>query len=56
MNPEKVKEGLLEVEEYFNKNTDTFYTGSLTMIAGLPYESFETLDNGKEWLNKYWNK
>ena len=55
MNPEKVKEGLLEVEEYFNKNTDTFYTGSLTMIAGLPYESFETLDNGKEWLNKYWN-
>jgi len=55
MPPEETKEGLLEVEEYFNKNSPYFYTGSMTMIAGLPFETFETLDASKDWLNKYWS-
>jgi hypothetical protein len=24
------------------------------MIAGLPHETFESLDSGKEWINKNW--
>ena len=55
MHPDKIKDGLLEIEEYFNKNSPYFYTGSLTMIAGLPFETFESLDATKTWLHKYWS-
>lgn len=55
MEPEKLKEGLLEVDEYFTKNCHLYYTGTISMIAGLPYETFESLDSSKEWLNKYWS-
>ena len=55
MPPEEMKDGILEVEDYFNERSPYFYTGSLTMIAGLPHETFETLDKSKEWLNKYWH-
>ena len=55
MHPEEMKEGLLKIEEYFNAKSPYFYTGSMTMIAGLPFETFESLDNTKEWLNKYWS-
>lgn len=55
MPPEEMKEGLLQIEEYFNEKSPYFYTGSLTMIAGLPFETFETLDNTKKWLHKYWS-
>jgi len=56
MKPEKMKEGLLKIEEYFNKNMSElqYYAGSLTMIAGLPHESYASLDRTKEWLNEYW--
>ncbi len=56
MNPEETKEGLLKIDEFMNKNMkeNQYYSGSLTMIAGLPHESFASLEAGKEWLNKYW--
>lgn len=54
MHPDKMKEGILEIEDYFVERSPYFYTGSLTMICGLPHETFETLDETKDWLNKYW--
>ena len=54
MKPEKVKDGILEVQDYFNQKSEHHYAGTFTMIAGLPYETYETLDDGKEWLNKNW--
>lgn len=54
MKPEKTKDGLLEVQDYFNERAHLFYSGSMTMIAGLPHETFESLDEGAAWLNKYW--
>jgi hypothetical protein len=54
MNPTKVKEGLLEVEEYFQKHSPTAYIGSATMITGLEEESLESLDDGLAWMQKYW--
>ena len=54
MHPDKTKEGLLEIQEYFTPRAPHFYTGSLTMICGLPHETFQSLDDGKDWLNKYW--
>ena len=54
MHPDKTKDGLLEIEEYFTERAPYFYTGSLTMICGLPHESFDSLDEGAKWLHKYW--
>ncbi len=55
--PLQMQEGLLASAEYFKKNrkTGNHYNQTLTMIAGLPHETFETLDRGGEWLNKYWH-
>jgi len=56
MSPLIIQEGLLAGEEYFRKNvlSGNHYNGTLSMIAGLPHETFETLDNTADWLNKYW--
>ena len=54
MDPTKVKEGLLEVQEYFMKNSPTAYSGSSTFIAGLEEESLESMDETQKWLNTYW--
>jgi len=54
MHPDKMKDGLLEIQDYFWEKSEYFYEGSMTMIAGLPHETFETLDDTKSWLNTYW--
>jgi len=56
MSPLIIQEGLLQGEEYFRKNKlpGNHYNGTLSMIAGLPHETFETLDNTADWLNRYW--
>ena len=54
MKPEEMKDGLLKIQDYFNDRSHLFYSGTMTMIAGLPFETFESLESGKEWLNKYW--
>ena len=54
MNPTKVKEGLLEVEQYFQKHSPTAYGGSSTFIAGLEEETLESMDESHEWMQKYW--
>lgn len=56
MNPDKVKEGMIELEEYFTKRAPTAYSGSGTFIAGLEEESIESLDETEAWLNKYWKQ
>lgn len=56
MKPEELKDGLLEVQDYFTEKSEHHYSGNFTMIAGLPFETYETLDEGKEWVNKYWDR
>ena len=54
MKPEEMQSGLLEIRDYFQKNSHNFYCGIFSMIAGLPHETFESLESGKEWINKNW--
>lgn len=54
MHPDKMKNGLLEIQDYFLEKSPYFYEGSMTMICGLPHETFESLENTKNWLNTYW--
>lgn len=54
MKPEELKKGLLEIQDYFNEHSHTYYAGTFTMIAGLPYETWESLEETKEWVNEHW--
>lgn len=49
----KLKDGLLEFKEYAYKNNG-FFAGYISLIAGLPNETYETLDEGRKWLTENW--
>lgn len=52
MHPDKLLPGLLEVRDYFKKNA--MYRGQISLIAGLPYETPESLDFTLNWFNNNW--
>tara|TARA_B100001996_G_scaffold366717_1_gene337697 strand:+ start:5462 stop:7381 length:1920 start_codon:yes stop_codon:yes gene_type:complete len=54
MDSGRLKDGLLEFKEYAYKNHD-FYAGHISLIAGLPNETLETLDEGKKWIRENWS-
>jgi len=54
MHPDKVKQGLLEVKNYFQTTGNKRYIATISLIAGLPYETPETLTAGLQWLEDNW--
>ncbi len=54
MNPEKVKNGLLEVKKYFTEKSNNMYRAIVAIIGGLPYETVESLNETSEWFRKNW--
>ena len=55
MDSGKLKEGLIEFKEWAYKNSDNgFYTAMISLIAGLPNETYASLDEGVDWLQTYW--
>lgn len=54
MNPEKIKEGLLAVKEYFTRESDGLYRAIVALIGGLPYETLESLNETSRWFKKNW--
>lgn len=50
---EKMKKGLVEVKEYFKKNTNN-YRANISLIAGLPYETLESLESTYQWIKANW--
>jgi radical SAM superfamily enzyme YgiQ (UPF0313 family) len=52
MSPDKLLPGLIEVKEYFMKHGA--YRGEISLIAGLPYETPETLKNTFKWVENNW--
>ena len=51
MHPDIIKELLLNTRDYFLKN-DKHYRCQISMIAGLPKESLEQINESQEWLQK----
>ena len=49
----KMKDGLLMVKEYFEKNSNK-YRGNISLIVGAPYETKQSLDNSLDWLVDNW--
>lgn len=53
MHPDKIKQGVLEMKEYFSKLL--FYRGTISLIVGLPYETRESILETKNWLEQNWS-
>jgi hypothetical protein len=52
MSPDKLLPGLIEVKEYFMKHGP--YRGEISLIAGLPKETPETLRRTLKWVEDNW--
>jgi hypothetical protein len=53
MHPDLIKQQLLDTRNYFQKNLG-LYRGSVGMIAGLPKESMELMQESHNWYLKNW--
>lgn len=52
MNPDKLKEGLVEFRNFLEP--EGIYRGTISLICGLPRETPETFWNGINWLEQNW--
>ena len=52
MHPDKIKQGLIDIRSYMSKNN--FYRGTVSLIAGLPYDSNENWVETDLWLQENW--
>lgn len=51
---DKLKEGLLDVKKYFKETGNGLFRATLSLIVGLPHETFDTLDKTKQWMIDNW--
>jgi radical SAM superfamily enzyme YgiQ (UPF0313 family) len=54
MDPERVKQGILDIRHYFENNGRKLYRGHINLIIGLPGESIEHIQSSRAWLEKNW--
>jgi len=52
MDPERIKEGLLDIKQFFSDTNK--YRGTISLIHGAPYENVESLHSSLEWLVSNW--
>ena len=51
MHPDKIREGVPEIYNYFKSNKRKLFAGTLSFIVGLPHETKETMASTIEWIN-----
>jgi radical SAM superfamily enzyme YgiQ (UPF0313 family) len=54
MNPDRLKEGILDVKKFFQKNKKGYYSATLSLIAGLPHETMDSLNQTRDWIYENW--
>ena len=54
MNSDRLKQGLIEVRQYFETHKKNLYRGTIGLIAGLPYETMESLTTTTNWVFDHW--
>jgi len=54
MDPDKMKQGLIDIKDYFKGNGRKLYRGFMTLIVGLPGETVESINETKNWLLDHW--
>lgn len=55
MTPERLKQGILEVKDYFKRTGNGLYRADMSFIIGLPGESLSELEKNTEWLEQNWS-
>jgi len=54
MNSDRLKDGLLEAKQYFDQYCPGRYRGTISLIAGLPHETMQSLRSTVFWLRDNW--
>ena len=54
MNPDRLKQGLIDIKDYYLNNGSKRYRGTLSFILGLPHETIDTLESTRQWLLDNW--
>jgi radical SAM superfamily enzyme YgiQ (UPF0313 family) len=54
MNTDKLKQGLIDVKNYFKGYKQHHYRGYISLIAGLPHETVSSLYETRDWLWNNW--
>lgn len=54
MHPDRIKAGLLEAKQHYLSTGRKIYRGNISLIVGLPGETFETVNSTKQWLADNW--
>lgn len=54
IDPDKLKDGILEAKKYFLSNGRKLYRAHMSFITGLPYETKESLSQTSKWLYDHW--
>jgi hypothetical protein len=55
MHPTKLKQGLLDAREYFNKHNNNLYRGNISLIVGLPHDTIASTMETKKWIKENWS-
>ena len=53
MEPAKIQQAILDTKDYFMKHNG-YYRGTISLIAGLPHETEDTLNETKKWCDEHW--
>jgi hypothetical protein len=54
MDPEKIKQGLLDMKNYFLNTGDGYYKGLIALIVGLPHETKTSIQDAMKWITANW--
>jgi hypothetical protein len=54
MKGDKLKQGMLDIKDYFKTYGNGRYRGTIALIAGLPYETEESIVSNYNWLLDNW--
>lgn len=54
MDPEIVKQGLIEIKNYYKTHTGRSFRADIGLIAGLPHETLDSLESTLQWTKQNW--
>jgi radical SAM superfamily enzyme YgiQ (UPF0313 family) len=54
MHPDRIKQGVVDIRNYFETHGRKLYRGTMSFIIGLPGETIPEIENTLEWLKGNW--
>lgn len=54
MHPDRLKQGLIDVRNYFQSHGRQLYRGTVSLIVGLPHETVDSWNQTAQWMTDHW--